>query len=126
MCRFLLLGVLSVALVGCGSNGDRAVRQTGTGATAAPSGSYVWTQDCGVTAYEHAPHNPQLANDPSYDADEYLELSLQEARARAEANGLEVRVLGKDGDCEGRTDDARRDRVNFYVEDQSVAAAARY
>jgi hypothetical protein len=53
-------------------------------------------------------------------------LSLEEATRRAQEGDLEFRVLGRDGDCEDRTDDARTDRVNFYVEDNVVCAAARY
>lgn len=88
--------------------------------------SYTYELDCGVTEYKHMPHNPQLATDPSYVADEYVGSSLDEAQARAEAEGWEVRVLGVDGDCDGRTDERRQNRVTHYVEDAVVKAAARY
>lgn len=53
-------------------------------------------------------------------------LSLDEARDRADEAGLEVRILGTDGDCTDRTDDLQHQRVNFYVEEGEVATAARY
>lgn len=113
----LLVTILSA----CGSETDAT-----SASDDRPSPVYEWRQDCGVTYYKHLPHNPGEANDPSYEAEEYVGLSLDEARDRAERAGLEVRILGIDGECADRTDDLRHQRVNFYVEEGEVARAARY
>lgn len=110
--------LLPLALqVGCGPSEPRAIAEP------SPTTSYTYEQDCGVAEYKQYPH---LADDRSYAADNYLGLSSDEAEARARAEDLEVRILGIDGNCEDRTDDLRRNRVNFYLEDGVVTAAARY
>lgn len=115
----------TMCLASCAASQPEQARASG-GGSPSPSPSYEWQQDCGLTSYKHAPHNPALANDPSYKADEYVGLSVEEAESRAKSAGLQVRVLGADGECSGRTDDATSDRVNFYVEAGTVRAAARY
>jgi hypothetical protein len=117
--------LLAVAMLLTGCGGEQVEGEEAAPPVSSPSG-YTWEQDCGVTAAEQAPHNPQRRDDPSYNADEYVGLSIREARSKAEAAGLDVRLLGVDGDCEDRTDDLRSDRVNFYVEDETVRAAALY
>lgn len=69
---------------------------------------------------------PTSPNDDRYNADEYVGLSLDDARRRAQTAGLDVRLLGTDGECESHDSDARLDRVNFYVESDEVMGAARY
>ena len=114
---------LLAVLAACGSADAGADRAAGA---ASPSGSYAWAQDCGVEYYKHLPHNPGASNDHAYGAEEYVGLSLQEATKRAESAGLTLRVLGTDGDCMDRTDDRRSNRVNFYVESETVRTAARF
>ena len=115
--------IVAMLLTACGS--EQVAGEAPAAAVSSPSG-YAWEQDCGTRAAERAPHNPQRRDDPSYNADEYVGLSIAEARSKAKDAGLDVRLLGVDGDCEDRTDDLRSDRVNFYVEDETVKAAARY
>lgn len=55
--------------------------------------------------------------------DAYKGLTLAEAEARAERDGLVVRVLGRDGECFDRTSDLRPDRVDLYIEDGEVVEA---
>lgn len=121
--RSLNVPVLLIVMAGCGATDAAGGR---AGASASPSAAYDWAQDCGVEYYKHLPHNPSATEDHSYEADEYVGLPLEEAEARAKAAGLELRVLGVDGDCTDRTDDLRANRVNFYVENQVVRAAARF
>ena len=114
------LGLLAL-LCSCGSADAGGRRAAGVGSPPA----YAWAQDCGVEHHEHLPHNP-AAQDPAYEAQAYVGLPLGEARTRAEGAGLALRVLGTDGDCTDRTDDLRSDRINLYVEDEVVRAAARF
>lgn len=55
----------------------------------------------------------------------YIGLTLEEARAKASAEGVLLRVLGADGDCPPRLADSRSNRVNLYLEDKAVVAAVR-
>lgn len=57
---------------------------------------------------------------------EYVGLGEAEATERAEDDGLQVRVVGRDGECFAVTMDIRDDRVNFEVADDVVIAAAIY
>lgn len=115
-----IVALLSL-LAACGSADARGGRTPAV----APSASYSWARDCGVEYYKHLPHNPSAGNDHAYEAEEYVGLSLDGAKGRAQAAGLSLRVLGADGDCTDRTDDLQQNRVNFYVEDDTVRAAAR-
>lgn len=58
--------------------------------------------------------------------EEYKGLSLDEARALAESKGLELRLLGEDGQCVDRTDNSRPDRVNVHLREGVVDAASGY
>ncbi len=76
----------------------------------------VVVRDCGVTTGYLA---------PELQAREFVGLTPDEARSLAGKRGLEVRVLGGDGSCAGRTDDLRTDsRVNLYLERGRVKTAA--
>lgn len=56
--------------------------------------------------------------------DEYVGLSEDEVAELAEEQGLQVREVGRDGECAVVTMDLRDDRVNVeYVDDVVVAAA---
>lgn len=120
--RFPSTAVLIAVLAACGSADAGRQPATAAGSPLTHSGA----QDCGVSYYKHLPHNPGAADDHAYEAEEYVGLRLEEAKDRAEVAGLTVRILGTDGDCADRTDDLRSDRVNFYVEQQTVRAAARF
>ena len=55
--------------------------------------------------------------------EEYLGLSEQEAEALAQDQDHTIRVAARDGECFALTMDYREDRVNIYLEDDSVVAA---
>ncbi len=60
-----------------------------------------------------------------YDRPEgYIGVTEDEARQRAEAEGLTVRVIARDGRSGAHTDDLRTDRVNLILYDDEVRAAA--
>jgi predicted outer membrane protein len=54
----------------------------------------------------------------------YEGLTEEEAAAKAEADGLQFRVVGTDGVCAAITMDLREDRVNVEIVDGVVVAAA--
>lgn len=60
---------------------------------------------------------------PSLSAQDFVGKTLEEAEALAERQGGIVRVVGRDGNCEGRSDDLRENRVNVYLEKGRVVAA---
>ena len=55
--------------------------------------------------------------------EEYLGLSLREAKIFAAEQDQTVRVAGRDGECYALTMDYRDNRVNVYLEDDLVVAA---
>lgn len=60
------------------------------------------------------------------DAEDYIGLSESEARRRATAAGLELRVLGRDGTCTGERTANSATRVNVDVRDGVIRDAARF
>lgn len=60
------------------------------------------------------------------DAEDYIGLAESEARRRAAAAGLELRVLGRDGTCTGERTANSATRVNVDVRDGVVRDAARF
>jgi len=68
---------------------------------------------------------PHLAKDPVYDATDYEGRTVAAARSLASSLNAEVRLVGEDGKCCSLNLDFRgRSRVNFYVQDGIVVAAA--
>jgi hypothetical protein len=58
--------------------------------------------------------------------DGYVGLTEAEAEEKATADGLQLRVVGTDGECAAITMDLREDRVNVELADGVVIAAAIY
>jgi hypothetical protein len=67
-----------------------------------------------------------LPNAPDDPAPDYVGLTAARAEERADDDGLQVRVVGQDGECFAVTDDLRPDRVNVELDDDVVIGAARY
>jgi hypothetical protein len=67
---------------------------------------------------------PCIAEGQENPTPEYVGLSLEDAEALAEENGLTLRVVGEDGECFPITMDLRDDRVNVELADGTVVAAA--
>ena len=60
---------------------------------------------------------------PGVDTQQFIGLSLADAKNLAKQQDLTTRLAGKDGDCYALTMDYRTDRVNFYVENGVVTVA---
>ena len=58
--------------------------------------------------------------------DQFSGLSEKKAHEKAEAQGLEVRVLGREKECFDRTDDQRDNRLNILLVDGAVVWADRF
>lgn len=56
----------------------------------------------------------------------YVGLTRADAEAKATASGLDVRVVGENGNCFDRQSDFNADRVNVFLVDGKVAAARRF
>lgn len=56
----------------------------------------------------------------------YVGVNEEEARSLAESEGLELRVVGRDGICAPATADFREGRVNLDIVDGVVIRAERY
>ena len=67
-----------------------------------------------------------ITDDVFPSADEFVGLTEQEAIDLAAERGLEVREVGRDGECFPVTDDLRQDRINLEFTGDQVIAAARY
>lgn len=65
-------------------------------------------------------------SDPTRSQPDFVGLSVGRAVVLAESRGLNVREVGRDGECFVVTDDLRNDRVNFEIHDDVVVAAAIY
>lgn len=57
---------------------------------------------------------------------DFVGLSEDEATELAEERDLQVRVVGRDGECFPVTEDLRNDRVNLELVDDVVVGAAIY
>ena len=55
----------------------------------------------------------------------YLGVTLPEAKAQAHAEGVTLRVLGRDGSCPIRTADRDPNRVDVYVVSNTVVRAVK-
>lgn len=60
---------------------------------------------------------------PGIDVDQFIGLSLADAKRLAKNQDLTTRLAGEDGDCYALTMDYRTDRVNLYVENGVVTVA---
>jgi hypothetical protein len=96
-----------LALGACGSDDDTSDTTTAsdTSAGGAASGSCVGAGDS---------------------VDGYVGLTEEEATTKAETDGLTIRVVGIDGECQAATMDLRDDRVNIDLVDGVVVGAAIY
>lgn len=118
--RPLLAAVLLLTLAACSTEASRQAAEPSPSASASTSPSAY----CDLKAYLRVPH---LASDSTYDASDYEGEPVDAARRLAASRKADVRVVGEDGKCFGRTDDFRgRSRVNFYVQDGVVVSAAHY
>lgn len=105
----MLILVGALALAGCGDDDASDADATGAG-SASGAGEAAATPEC------IGPDEDLL--------DEYVGLSEDEAAELAEEQGLQLREVGRDGECAVVTMDLRDDRVNVeYVDDVVVAAA---
>jgi len=95
--RTILLFV-AVALVACGSEGD------------APD----------------LPGDPVCISDTGTPAPDFLGLAEETAADLADERGLDVREVGRDGECFPVTMDLRENRVNLEFVDDVVVGAAIY
>lgn len=57
---------------------------------------------------------------------EFVGLTEDDARALADERNLEVREVGRDGECFPVTDDLRNDRINLEFQGDRVVGAAIY
>lgn len=90
-------------------------------AAGAPAASPTGTQPSGNPCLgEGRPAEPP---DAGPDTDQYLGLTEQEAIRLAKDDGFTVRIAGRDGECFALTMDYRTDRVNVYLQDDTVTAA---
>ena len=67
-----------------------------------------------------------ITDDVFPSADEFVGLTEDEAIDLAGERGLEVREVGRDGECFPVTEDLRQDRINLEFSGDRVIAAARY
>jgi hypothetical protein len=102
----LLVAALPFA-AGCGGDDDDAATTTSPAAGLPTTGG-----------------EPCIAEGQENPAPEYVGLTLEDAEALAEENGLTLRVVGEDGECFAITMDLRDDRVNVELADGVVIAAA--
>ncbi|MGA9278649.1 hypothetical protein [Ilumatobacter sp.] len=91
----------SLSMVACGSDDD-------TAAVSTPAAE------------------PCIAATQGEPAPEYVGLDEADAQAAADSDGLDLRVVGEDGECFAITMDVREDRVNIELVDGVVVAAARF
>lgn len=66
-----------------------------------------------------------MGRDSARFAEEFVGLSEDEAAERVTTSGG-LRVVARDGECLGRNDDFRTDRVNVIVQDGIVVWAGRF
>lgn len=97
MKRLLLVVAISVALTGCGDDGDDATTTKATGANAVLCPKDVPTSE-------------------AFDANSLLGLTLVKARLEAVKYRCEVRPVSVDGRKLANVDDTRDDRVNVALE----------
>lgn len=76
-------------------------------------------RDCGIAAAVKA-HD---ADARSRLADEYLGLTVEQAKVLASTRNFEVRTVGSDGDCFATTADLKFNRVSLYLTEGRVTAA---
>ena len=60
------------------------------------------------------------------DAKRFVGLSEAQVRKESEANGLTVRILGRDGECFTHTADGQPNRVNVLLVADRVVSARRF
>lgn len=78
---------------------------------------------CGDAAGDELPGEPVCIPDTAAEAPDFVGLGEEEAQELAESRGLDVREVGRDGECFFVTADLRQDRVNLeYVGDVVVGA----
>lgn len=77
---------------------------------------------CGVAATESEARRQDVGASP-IDTESFVGLTLDEAEARAEGLGLQMRVLGRDGECDVREELYEGRRVTVYVVRNVVEAA---
>ena len=118
--RLLVCGLTLLLLTACGSSDDQP---TSAESPARPSptsdDSDISSPPCldtaGGTPNDLGSHDPMTK--------QYLGLTEQEAEALAADQDHTIRVAARDGECFALTMDYREDRVNIYLEDDSVVAA---
>lgn len=72
------------------------------------------------------PTEPVCIDENATPAPEFVGLSEEDATELTEERGLEIRVVGRDGECQAVTMDLREDRVNLELADDVVVGAAIY
>ena len=121
--RLLACGLTLVLLSACGATDDQP---TTAGSPAAPSPTADDSDNspnpCLGSAGGNTPDDPRSDEQMT---EQYLGLTEQEAGALAKDEGHTIRVAGRDGECFAMTMDYREDRVNIYLEDDTVTAATR-
>ena len=100
-------------MTGCG-NGDSG---GDTSPVASPSASESQSDSPCLTSPSSDVATPGL------DTEQFIGLSLADAKSLAKQQNLTTRLAGEDGDCYAMTMDYRTDRVNFYVENGIVTVA---
>lgn len=69
---------------------------------------------------------PMCISEVGSEAPDFLGLTEAEAADLAEQRELQVREVGRDGECFAVTDDLRTDRINLEFRDDRVVGAAIY
>ncbi|MFP3915165.1 MAG: PASTA domain-containing protein [Actinomycetota bacterium] len=72
------------------------------------------------------PGEPVCIDESAEAAPDFVGLTEEDARDLAAERGLDVRVVGRDGECLAVTMDLRQDRVNLELIEDVVVGAAIY
>ena len=126
--HLLTCGLTLMLLTACGATDDQP---TTAGSPPAPSPTSDVSDDSDNSDNSSNPcldSAEQTPDDPGSDdemTEQYLGLTKQAAEALATEQDHTIRVAGRDGKCFALTMDYRDDRVNIYLEDDTVVAATR-
>jgi hypothetical protein len=120
----LVGGVMTVLLTlsGCGTNTEPAAGDpTPSTSAATPAQSEPSNQPNPCIG---DPVGKQTPPNSGPETDGYLGLSTPEAKQYAAEQNQTIRIAGRDGECFALTMDYRDNRVNIYLENGVVVAAA--
>jgi len=118
--QLLACGLTLILLSACGATDDQP---TTAGSPAAPSSTADDSDNSPNPCLGSAGNTPEDPRSDEQMTEQYLGLTEQEAEALAQDEGHTIRVAGRDAECFALTMDYREDRVNIYLEDDTVVAA---